>query len=163
MPFDAAAWLATDPSTGRPTSPVRIDDLDGVDRSMCANHWQNELLVDDVNLFRHLARRDRPSGALHRTVADPRQSRRFRRFLRPLGVDDELRAVLRVGDGLWGTVTLWRRQGAPPFSRKERAVLADLAAPLGEALRRHARPGDVRPEARAPAGPAYCCSTATAS
>src|SRR5688500_1985832 len=109
VPFDAAAWLATDPATGLPTSPVRIDDLEGITRSMCATHWQRELLMEDVNLFRHLARRDAPApaAALLDTVADPRQSARYRRFVQPLGFHDELRTVLRVGDAPWATVTLW--------------------------------------------------------
>jgi DNA-binding CsgD family transcriptional regulator len=144
VPFDAAAWLATDPATGLPTSPVRIDDLEGITRTLCATHWQHELLVDDVNLFRHLARRDVPAGALRHTVADPRQSPRYRRFLQPLGFHDELRTVLRVGDAPWGSITMWRRDG--PFTPRETALLAELAAPVGEALRRHARPGVVHPE-----------------
>jgi DNA-binding CsgD family transcriptional regulator len=143
VPFDAAAWLATDPATGLPTSPVRIDDLDGITRAMCATHWQHELLVDDVNLFRHLARRDVPAGALRDTVADPRRSPRYRRFLQPLGFHDELRTVLRVGDAPWGSITMWRRDGA--FTPRETALLGELAAPVGEVLRSHARPGVVQP------------------
>jgi DNA-binding CsgD family transcriptional regulator len=140
VPFDAAAWLGTDPGTGLPTSPVRIDDLPAVTQAMCSTHWQRELLVDDVNLFRDLARADVPAATLRRAAADPEQSGRYRRFLRPLGFDDELRSVLRVGDTQWGTVTLWRRQGRPAFTRRETAIIAGLSAPIGEALRRHARP-----------------------
>ena len=140
VPFDAAAWLGTDPGTGLPTSPVRIDDLDGITSDQCASHWQHELLVDDVNLFRHLARADAPAATLRGSLAEPGRSRRFRRFVRPLGFHDELRAVLRVGDAPWGTVTLWRREGQPAFSARETGLVAELSAPLGEALRRHARP-----------------------
>ena len=141
VPFDAAAWLGTDPGTGLPTSPVRIDDLDGVDHALCSTHWQHELLADDVNLFRDLARADVPAATFRSAVgADPDRSPRFRRFLRPLGFDDELRTVLRVGDAPWGSITLWRREGSPPFSEQDAATLAGLAAPIGEALRRHARP-----------------------
>jgi DNA-binding CsgD family transcriptional regulator len=140
VPFDAAAWLGTDPGTGLPTSPVRIDGLDGIAESTCSEHWQNELLLDDVNLFRHLGRADVPVASLRDTVDAPENSRRYRRFMKPLGLADELRAVLRVGDSPWGTLTLWRRDGGKPFTRRERAIVADLSAPLGEALRRHARP-----------------------
>jgi DNA-binding CsgD family transcriptional regulator len=142
VPFDAAAWLGTDPGTGLPTSPIRIDDLDGVTQAMCSDHWQHELLVDDVNAFRHLARAEVPAAALRETVGEPDHSGRYRRFLQPLGLDDELRAVLRVGDAPWGTITLWRRDGQPPFSPRETALVAGLSAPIGEALRRHARPAD---------------------
>ncbi|HEX5945138.1 MAG TPA: helix-turn-helix transcriptional regulator [Acidimicrobiales bacterium] len=143
VPFDAAAWLGTDPGTGLPTSPVRIDDLDAVTHSLCSAHWQHELLAEDVNVFRDLARADVPAAAFRATVGtDPERSPRYRRFLRPLGFGDELRTVLRVGDAPWGSITLWRREGSPPFTPPETATLAGLAAPIGEALRRHVRPTD---------------------
>jgi DNA-binding CsgD family transcriptional regulator len=142
VPFDAAAFLGTDPGTGFPSSPVRIDDLDGVTREVCSTHWRHELLSDDVNLFRELMGADVPAATLRRSVVEPEQSGRYRRFLRPLGFDDELRAVLRVGEAPWGTMTLWRRVGSPSFTGRETALVAGLSAPLGEALRQHARPSD---------------------
>jgi DNA-binding CsgD family transcriptional regulator len=142
VPFDAAAWLGTDPGTGLPTSPVRIDDLDGISQAMCSTHWQHELLVDDVNLFRHLSRAEVPAASLRATAADPGQSGRYRRFLQPLGFDDELRAVLRVGDAMWGSITLWRRPKRGAFTRRETAIVAGLSAPIAEALRHHARPSE---------------------
>src|SRR3546814_12451837 len=84
---------------------------------MCSTHWQHELLVDDFNLFRDLARADVPVASLRQTVGDELEaSPRFRRFLRPLGFADELRTVLPTGGAPWGTITLWRRRGAPPFT-----------------------------------------------
>lgn len=160
--FDAAAWLATDPGTGLPTSPVRIDGLDGVTRAMCATHWQHELQVEDVNLFRRLAREAVPAGTLRAGVEEPDESPRFRRFLRPLGFIDELRTVLRVGDAPWGTVTLWRREGTRPFSAAETDIVAGLSAPIGEALRRHAAPTRRTPTRPTTTVPASCCSTPTA-
>jgi DNA-binding CsgD family transcriptional regulator len=147
VPFDAAAWVAHDPGTGLPTSPVRVDDLDGMSQAVCAAHWQHELLDDDVNLFRRLARSPVPAGALRDTVEDPDRSARYRRFLRPLGLADELRAMLRVGDAPWGSITLWRRAGSPDFTPQETSLVASLSAPIGEALRRHARPQAVLGEA----------------
>jgi DNA-binding CsgD family transcriptional regulator len=140
--FDAAAWLGTDPGSGLPTSPVRIDDLDGITQAMCSTHWQHELLADDVNLFRDLARAETPVASLRQRVGDELEaSPRFRRFLQPLGFDDELRTVLRSSGAPWGTITLWRRRGAAPFTQQDAALLAQLSAPLADALRRHARPG----------------------
>jgi hypothetical protein len=52
---------------------------------------------------------------------------------------EALRAVLRVGDAPWDTVTLWRREGRPAFSSAETDLIASLSAPLGEALRRGMR------------------------
>ena len=143
VPFDAAAWMATDPGTGLPTSPVRIDDLEGISQQLCSTHWQHELLHDDVNLFRDLARAEIPAATLRAAVDDPEQSPRYRRFLRPLGFSDELRVVLRVGDARWGSITLWRRETSPPFTPRDTELLARLAAPLGEALRNHARPSEL--------------------
>lgn len=142
VPFDAAAWLGTDPGTGLPTSPVRIEHVEGVSHAMCSEHWRHELLGDDVNLFRTLARADTPVASMRATIEEPERSRRYRRFLQPLGFQDELRAVLRVGDAPWGTVTLWRGHGSPPFGPDDNALVAGLAAPLGEVLRCHARPSD---------------------
>jgi DNA-binding CsgD family transcriptional regulator len=142
VPHDAAAWVASDPGTGLPTAPVRVDGLDRLSRDRCTEHWHHEFLGDDVNLYRHLARAATPAAGLRATVGDPGTSPRYRDFLRPLGFADELRAVLRTGDTAWGTVTLWRREGGPAFTRRECATIAGLCAPLGEALRRQARPTD---------------------
>ena len=119
-----------------------IEGLEGISQPTCSEHWQNELLLDDVNLFRQLGRAEVPAAALRATVDEPTQSRRYRRFMKPLGLSDELRAVLRVGDTPWGTVTIWRRDGSPAFTTDETAIIAGLSGPLAEALRRHARPCD---------------------
>lgn len=146
VPFDAAAWLGTDPGTGLPTSPVRIDELAGVSQSMCSAHWQHELLADDVNLFRDLARAEVPTAAFRRAVGDePEHSRRFRRFLRPLGFHDEMRTVLRVG-GAMGLDDAVATRGAKPVhgtrsGHRRRALRADRrsAAPARPAHRGRAR------------------------
>lgn len=140
VPYDAAAWLMTDPVTGLPTAPSRVEGVDATP-GLCSAHWRHELLVDDVNLFRDLARRTSPASSL-RATGDPQRSGRFRRFMRPFGFTDELRAVLRVGDAPWGVVTLWRRDGRAAFSTEETEVVASLSAPMGEALRTKARPGE---------------------
>ncbi|HWM20187.1 MAG TPA: helix-turn-helix transcriptional regulator [Ilumatobacteraceae bacterium] len=142
VPHDAAAWIATDPKTGLPTGPTWLDGVHGVSATQCAEHWRREFIEDDVNRFVDLARAERPAGALRTAAGDPERSRRFRSFVRPLGFDDELRLVLRVGDATWGTLTLWRRPGQPAFSAAETALLASLSTPFGDALRRRSRPAD---------------------
>ncbi|HLV59660.1 MAG TPA: LuxR C-terminal-related transcriptional regulator [Natronosporangium sp.] len=137
--FDAAAWLTTDPVTGLPTAPVRADGVDGLGPDRCAEHWRREFLVPDVNLFRELARARVPAGGLHAAAGDPTRSPRYRDFLRPLGFEDELRAVLRAGDAPWGSITLWRCHGREPFTRREIRLVASLSDPIGAALRRHVR------------------------
>jgi hypothetical protein len=139
--FDAAVWLTTDPGTGLPTAPTLADnlELDG-ELEQCSALWRREFLVDDVILYRDIARAEVPAASLRATVADPNRSARYREFLDPMGFTDELRAVLRVGDSPWGAIDLLRRRGRPAFSRAETELVVSLSAPLGEALRAHARP-----------------------
>jgi DNA-binding CsgD family transcriptional regulator len=151
VPFDAAAWLTTDPGTGLPTTPTLADNLELDDeRARCSELWRREFLVADVNLYRDIARAEVPAAALRATVADPGRSARYRQFLDPLGFADELRAMLRVGDSPWGAINLFRRHGREPFSQREVELVASLSAPLGEALRVRARPDG---SSGGPAGP----------
>jgi DNA-binding CsgD family transcriptional regulator len=140
VPYDAGLWAATDPSTTLPTSPARVENL-GVD---CEGWWERELLVEDLNLFRDLARAPRPTATLHRASdGRPARSARFRALHRELGLADELRGVFRVGGATWGVMSLWRAEGRACFSAAEERLLAELCAPVGEAFRRGALlPGD---------------------
>jgi DNA-binding CsgD family transcriptional regulator len=140
VPHDASAWLTTDPGTGFPTAPSRIEGV-SASADLCTQHWRQEFIDEDVNRFGDLANSAHPAAALRATAIDPHRSPRFRRFLQPLGFGDELRGVLRVGDAPWGTVTLWRREGHAAFSAAETDLVASLSAPLGEALRRQVRTG----------------------
>jgi DNA-binding CsgD family transcriptional regulator len=142
VPFDAAAWVSTDPATGLPTGPTRLDNVEGITSSQCSEHWRYEFVVDDINKLSDLALADQPVAALRAAAGDPARSIRYRRFLEPLGFDDELRAVLRVGDAPWGAIILWRRQGQPAFSPKETELVATLTEPIAEALRVRARPAE---------------------
>jgi DNA-binding CsgD family transcriptional regulator len=90
--------------------------------------------------WRDVARAEVPAAALRSTARDPRVSSRYQRFLRPLGFDDEPRAVLRVGDSPWGAINLLRREGQAAFTHTETRLVASLSAPLGQALRVRARP-----------------------
>jgi DNA-binding CsgD family transcriptional regulator len=149
VPFDAAAWVASDPATGLPVAPSRIENMEEAEPGHCLAFWRREHLTGDVNLFRDLARADRPAAALRHGVADPAVSARYREFVKPLGFDDELRAVLRAGGSPWATVTLLRRPGGDPFTAEETELVASLSEPLAEALRVQAR----REEARRGGGP----------
>ncbi|BAK34932.1 putative LuxR family transcriptional regulator [Microlunatus phosphovorus NM-1] len=143
VPHDAAAWVTTDPATGFPSAPSLLDDFSGP-MDVCTAHWHREWMEPDVNLFRRLARAERPAGALLATAVDPERSPRFRGFMQPLGFADDLRAVFRVGETPWAVTTLWRREGQPAFSATEAGLVADLSAPLGDAVRRLVREDLVR-------------------
>jgi DNA-binding CsgD family transcriptional regulator len=139
---DAAAWIATDPRTGLPAGPARLDGVDDVSPEQCADHWRREFIEDDVIRFVDLAHAECPAGALRAQSGDIERSQRFRNFVRPLGFNDELRTVLRVGDTTWGTLTLWRRDGQPEFGAAEIEFLASLSTPIADALRRRSQPRD---------------------
>ena len=70
VPFDGAAWFATDPVTTLATCPVRIENAEA---GHCESYWDREFLVEDSLLFRDLARGSRGAGAcsLPRTAIPP--------------------------------------------------------------------------------------------
>ena len=59
--FDAALWMATDPATGLPAAPLRVENIEG---DHCATCWAREFLVYDVNLYTDLAKLTTPVAAL---------------------------------------------------------------------------------------------------
>lgn len=135
VPFNASFWSASDPLTALATSPARIENLDG----QCARWWEREFLVQDFNLFRDLARAERPVASLYRATAGrPLRSMRYRELNRELGYGDELRGVFRGGYAAWGFVSLWREEEEPPFTAAEEKLVADLSSPVAEAFRRAA-------------------------
>jgi DNA-binding CsgD family transcriptional regulator len=140
VPHESSAWLMTDPATGLPSAPSLLDDFTAP-IEVCTEHWHREYVDPDVNHFRRLARAELPAAALRATTTDPERSARFRWFLRPLGIADELRWVLRVGGTPWAMVTLWRREGAKPFTTAEADLLAGMSEPLGDAVRHRVREG----------------------
>ena len=135
VPFDGAAWFATDPVTTLATCPVRIEN---VEAGHCESYWDREFLVEDSLLFRDLARGSRGAGTLFAaTDGHPARSARYREFLAPQGYGDELRAVFRLGNGIWGVLDMFRERGREPFSERE----VDLIAGIGPALAPRCGPG----------------------
>lgn len=141
VPFDAAVWLATDPATGLPTCPTRTENLSGFGVADCLRGWELEFMVEDVNLYGALARADAPAAGLrHATDDRPARSARYRELLRPHGLEDELRGVLRADGSPWGLVALFRHEGDAAFDAAEAETVACLSEPLAAAVRDHARP-----------------------
>jgi DNA-binding CsgD family transcriptional regulator len=139
--FDAAVWLACDPAYQLPTAPTRSENLGFVGGSDgCLRLWQLEFFMEDVNLYRDVARAPVPARALREATRDrPARSARYREFLRPNGLGDELRAALRVDGDAWAWLCLYREQGRPAFGSADVELVASLSEPLGEAVRDHAR------------------------
>ncbi|MFI8963833.1 LuxR C-terminal-related transcriptional regulator [Streptomyces sp. NPDC053493] len=133
VPYDAAVWRVTDPETGMMAAPVRAENLD---EHGCAVYWETELFTENVNLFRDLARAEVPVAGLRETTGDlPARSSLYHSFMKPRGLHDELRAVLRVGGRPYGHISLFRDRGRPAFGPAETRLVASLVTPLARKLR----------------------------
>ncbi|MBV9093275.1 MAG: hypothetical protein JO132_05290 [Streptosporangiaceae bacterium] len=131
VPFDAAFWATVDPATLLFTRPHQQE----IPAETIPYFVRNEFLDEDVNKWTALVQ-DRWGV---RTLADAtggavQDSMRYRDIFRPLGLGDELRAVLRVGGVCWGYMCLHRGAGAE-FSTGEVHYIQRIAPHLAEAIR----------------------------
>ncbi|HEY2640797.1 MAG TPA: LuxR C-terminal-related transcriptional regulator [Streptosporangiaceae bacterium] len=131
LPVDAVWWATSDPATLLFTQAFR----EGLPDRSIPYFVDNEFLGHDVNRWTELARD--PGGV--RTLSgatngEPAASARFRDLFQPLGLGDELRAVLRTGDACWGLMCLHREAGLP-FSPAEEQLVRQLAPHLAEGIR----------------------------
>ena len=109
VPVDAVWWATVDPATLLYTHAYREE----LPSDSGPYFVENEFLRDDVNKWTELAH-DR-SGV--RTLAEATDgvlalSPRYRDIFEPLGLADELRAVLRARGAVWGFMCLHRGSGA---------------------------------------------------
>lgn len=132
VPFDASLFVATDPTTLLPAPPVLLTAVD----EDCQRYWERELLVEDVLLYRDLARSPRPAGSLQgATNGHPSRSARHRELNARHGFQDELRVVFRIRSRCWGVASLWRLGNRPNFSAEEIRAVADIGPHVAGALR----------------------------
>ncbi|MGX2995587.1 helix-turn-helix transcriptional regulator [Streptomyces sp. JNUCC 64] len=109
----------------------------------------------DVNGLPQLARGPVPVGVLGEAVGGVRdRSPRYRDIIRPLGLTDEVRILLRDRYGAWGALILSTGPGTPPYGPEAGVVARAVARPLGESLRRLHLTGRAVQGATGPAGPA---------
>jgi DNA-binding CsgD family transcriptional regulator len=128
---DALWWATSDPSTLLFTQAFR----EGIPDRMIPYFVDNEFLGEDVNQWTSLARdHDGVTTLARATDGDFESSARYRDLFQPLGLGDELRAVLRTGDACWGLMCLHREAGHA-FSEDERQLVRVLAPHLAEGLR----------------------------
>jgi DNA-binding CsgD family transcriptional regulator len=138
--FDGSVWVGVDPATGLPTAPTWSEKGHVGSSNDCRLAWELEFLIEDVNLFRGLARADTPAAGLRVATGDrPKSSARYRELLRPNGIADELRAALRSDGGPWAYFMLFRQAGRPAFNTLEVDLVASLSGPLAAAVRDHCR------------------------
>lgn len=138
IPHDASAWFGVDPATMIATSPSRIEHLEA---SLCDTFWHLEFHEHDATIYSALAKGD-GAGALQ-LMLDERvgTSARYREFLRPQGLGDELRSTFRHGDSTWGVMSLYRECDRPTFDVDEVELAKAVSAPIAAALRTHVRAG----------------------
>ncbi|MFF2129635.1 LuxR C-terminal-related transcriptional regulator, partial [Streptomyces olivochromogenes] len=96
------------------------------------------------SVLRALTRRSGKVSLLSRST-DGRldESKYYREILRPLGLTDELRILLRHGPRTWGLLVLCRDAHTRPFSAAELAVAEAVSVPACAALRRSLEPAEL--------------------
>jgi hypothetical protein len=131
VPFDAAFWSTVDPQTLLFTQPHQEE----IPPETIPYFVHNEFLGDDVNKWSALAsERLGVRTMAEATDGDLEASARYRDIFHPLGLGDELRAVLRARGSCWGCLCLHREAGTP-FSPEEVGYVRRLAPHLAEAIR----------------------------
>jgi DNA-binding CsgD family transcriptional regulator len=131
VPVDALWWASADPATLLFTRSYREELPESTGRYFVAN----EFLRQDVNKWTDLARD--PAGVrtlVQATGGHPARSERYRDIFAPLGLQDELRAVLRIRGACWGYICL-HRESPQAFSRDEALFVQRLVPHLAEGLR----------------------------
>lgn len=132
VPIDALWWAAADPATLLFTQAYR----EGLPQESGPYFVANEFLRDDVSKWTELARQ--PAGVstlMHATGGDPSRSERYRDVFAPLGLQDELRVVLRQRGNCWGLMCLHREQAQATFSPEETRFVQRVAPHLAEGAR----------------------------
>ena len=167
VPIDALWWASADPATLLFTRSYREE----LPAASGPYFVENEFLHQDVNKWTELARDTTGVRTLMQaTDGHPARSDRYRDIFAPLGLQDELRAVLRVRDACWGYLCL-DREGRGRSRGKRRGLcsawprtlprayggVVPPRLPLGERRRRtgpgHARGGWCRGRRESCRGP----------
>ena len=131
LPVDALWWATSDPATMLFTQAFR----EGIPDRAIPFFVANEFGGHDVNQWTELAQDPGGVSTLARaTGGGPEASARFRELFQPLGLGDELRAVLRTGDACWGLMCLHRAAGGM-FTEAEVQLVRRLAPHLAEGIR----------------------------
>ena len=131
VPADAIWWATADPATLLFTGSYQ----DEIPASTRPYFLHNEFLTDDVNKWTDVARhkdgvrtlREATGGVLSRSA-------RYSDIFRPLGFEDELRAVFRVHGASWGFVCL-HREKLRPFLHEDVLFMKSIAPHVALGLR----------------------------
>ncbi|MBV8994941.1 MAG: helix-turn-helix transcriptional regulator [Pseudonocardiales bacterium] len=131
VPFDLSCWHPTDPSTG-----LLAGGIFEIPPTLTARLSEIEFFENDFNSLAELAGRRRPVGILRdETSGQPQRSARYREILRPLGLEEELRAVFVTHSGPWAAAGLFRQRGARPFNAEEARFITEITRMVAEGFR----------------------------
>jgi DNA-binding CsgD family transcriptional regulator len=130
VPFDAYAWLLTDPETRVGSAPVaNVPDLSELPQLIRVKY------ATKINRWTDLAANS-CATLVQATAGELSRSGLWTDLLHGHGVTDVASMVFRDRYGCWGFLDLWRCGGtASQFSTQEQAFLSSLAAGLTAALR----------------------------
>jgi DNA-binding NarL/FixJ family response regulator len=128
VPFDAYAWLLTDPQTSVGSSPLadvpclpELPRLIRLKYLTAVNRWTQ--LRTPVGLLA-----DVTGGDLSRSLV-------WRELLHRYDIVDVASVVFRDAYGCWGFLELWRGSTSGRFTAADAAYLAELTGPVTTALR----------------------------
>jgi DNA-binding CsgD family transcriptional regulator len=128
VPFDAYAWIITDPETWVGCAPLAdVPCLPELPKLIRLKY------ITGVN--RWTALRTTAATLVAATQGDLSRSRMWQELLRDYRVSDVASSIFRDRFGCWGFLDLWRIAPAPPFSGAEVDFLASVAQPVCAALR----------------------------
>ena len=147
VPFNAYAWLLTDPETEVGGAPLAdVPWLAELPRQIRLKY------LTPVNRWTHL---DVPVGVLRAATADHREhSLVWRELLSRYGVNDVASVVFRDRFGCWAFLELWRIDSGARYTDAEVGFLTEIAKPVTSALRRcQARAFDLATSAEDRTGP----------
>ena len=131
VPVDALWFASVDPATLLFTRAYREE----IPERVTPYFVGNEFLTEDVNKWVELAGDRRGVRSLvEATEGRIEISARYRDIFDPLGLGDELRAVLRVRGVCWGYMCLHREKGAL-FTTAEMEFVRRLAPHVAEGIR----------------------------
>ena len=132
MPVDAAFFATADPETLLFTGAYAEEPLDAATPLFLANEFGH----DDVNKFASLAASAQHVATLDgASRGDRPSSLRSRDIMQPLGLGDELRAALMVGQDCWGYLCLHRENHPLGFTSSEAATIARIGPHIAHGLR----------------------------
>jgi DNA-binding CsgD family transcriptional regulator len=141
MSVDAAFFGTVDPQTLLFTSAVAEEPLGAATPLFLDNEYGRA----DVNKFAVLAEAADQVSSLDRATRGQRpDSARYREVMSPLGLGDELRAVLISGKQCWGAMCLHREDAEHGFDDQEVDVIRRIAPHVAEGLRRAVTLGPLR-------------------